>query len=400
MSVTSDVAPGATAAAPTGPPSVAKQAEEAGSAAWVPELDGLRGCAIGIVLLFHFANDLPHNIILFLPVNFGWAGVDLFFVLSGFLITRILLRTRERSDYFRAFYLRRALRIFPVYYWSLIVILLLFGAIPSLRSLLPAPHDRIFHWLYLSNWIPFLLTADQGTFGHFWSLAVEEQFYWIWPLAVWKINPRKLPYFAAAAALLAFLLRVYLYNPDGEPLVYRNTFCRMDALMFGGLCAMAMNSPRFRHWLAANGKALIVPMLALLAGAIAGDVLWHHPFTYKLGFSMFALSFALLLLYAMHGPVAVKEFFRSRPLRLLGRYSYGIYVYHQIIYCALDRTNLVAHGFPMLAVCLVSSLLLAAASYELAEKRILALKERFSHDSPAVPQPVEAPLANAAKSAS
>ena len=110
----------------------------------IRELDGVRGCAIAMVLLFHFRLDLPQNRILEYVLSWGWAGVNLFFALSGFLITRILLRTLGRSDYFRSFYLRRALRTFPVYYWTLIAAVLLFGVIPALRPSLPSAHDRIF----------------------------------------------------------------------------------------------------------------------------------------------------------------------------------------------------------------------------------------------------------------
>jgi peptidoglycan/LPS O-acetylase OafA/YrhL len=173
----------------------------------LPELDGLRGLAILLVLFFHFAADLPRNVIFLGPVYFGWSGVGLFFVLSGFLITRILLRTRRAEGYFRSFYVRRALRIFPLYSGVLAFCTLLFVLFPVLRPMFPGDRDRIFHWLYLGNWTPLLAGEDQRRMGTFWSLAIEEQFYWIWPFIVWKVRPSRLPFVAGGAIATAIALR-------------------------------------------------------------------------------------------------------------------------------------------------------------------------------------------------
>src|SRR5580704_2772726 len=104
----------------------------------ISQLDGLRGLAILLVLIYHFAGDIPFNVILIAPVYYGWSGVDLFFVLSGFLITRILLRTRADPGYFRSFYIRRALRIFPLYYTVLGVCALVSLGFPALRTMFPS----------------------------------------------------------------------------------------------------------------------------------------------------------------------------------------------------------------------------------------------------------------------
>jgi peptidoglycan/LPS O-acetylase OafA/YrhL len=344
----------------------------------LPELDGLRGLAILLVLIFHFAADLPRNVILLAPVYFGWSGVDLFFVLSGFLITRILLRTRSNDGYFRSFYMRRALRIFPLYYGVLAVCTLLLVLFPALRPMFPNSRDRIFHWFYLGNWTPLLATEDQRGIGHFWSLAIEEQFYWIWPFIVWKVRPSRLPFVAAGAIAAAILLRSCLYGVATDPFVYRTTFCRMDGLMAGALCALLIARPGFQDWLRQWLPRLPFGIVIALAAGAGGALLWHDRFTYTIGFTFFDMGYASLLLYAVHGRGWVQGALRGRVPRALGKYSYGIYVFHQLVYWGITQYKLAPHGLPALAASLALSLGLAVASYELMEKRFLRLKDRFT----------------------
>lgn len=353
----------------------------------ISQLDGLRGLAILLVLIYHFAGDIPFNVILIAPVYYGWSGVDLFFVLSGFLITRILVRTRENADYFRSFYIRRALRIFPLYYGVLGICTLLFLGFPALRPMFPSAHDQVFHWLYLSNWTPLLNLEDQRRMGGFWSLAIEEQFYWMWPVIVWKLRPSRLPFVAAGGIAAAVLLRLFLYGHATDPFVYRNTFCRMDALMAGALCALAASSPSFQSWFRARMRLAPPAIFGLLISAMAGGALWHDKFTYRVGFTVFDAAYALLLLYVLHCTGWVRGFFNSRAMRNLGKYSYGIYVYHQFIYGGLAQSGL-APGLPLLAASLAATLGLSVASYELMEKRFIDLKGRFS-PKPARPAMVE-----------
>jgi peptidoglycan/LPS O-acetylase OafA/YrhL len=352
----------------------------------LPELDGLRALAILLVLIFHFAADLPRNVILLAPVYFGWSGVDLFFVLSGFLITRILLRTRCNDRYFRSFYLRRALRIFPLYYGVLGICTLLLVVFPALRPMFPSTRDQILHWFYLGNWTPLLASEDQRIVGHFWSLAIEEQFYWIWPFIVWKVRPSRLPLVAAGAIAAAILLRCGLYGVATDPFVYRTTFCRMDGLMAGALCALLIGRPGFqaglRAWLPRFPLGIVI---ALAAGA-GGGLLWHDRFTYTVGFTFFDVGYALLLLYAIHRRGWLQDAFRARIPRVLGKYSYGIYIFHQLVYWGIAQYKLAPRGLPTLAASLALSLGLAVASYELMEKRFLRLKDRFT----AKPAPLRA----------
>ena len=160
-------------------------------------LDGLRGLAVLAVVLYHATLLAPGTgatgRTLLAAARLGWAGVDLFFVLSGFLITRLLVESRGADNYFRVFYARRLLRIFPLYYVSLLVLVLLFR-VPGGESL--------WYWLYASNVKATLSGWPSAPLSHFWSLAVEEQYYLVWPLAVSLLSRRALVSLCAGLVVL------------------------------------------------------------------------------------------------------------------------------------------------------------------------------------------------------
>ncbi len=340
----------------------------------MPELDGVRGCAIAMVLLFHFGPDLPQNRIVQHLASWGWAGVNLFFVLSGFLITRILLRTRCRSDYFRSFYVRRALRIFPVYYGTLIAVGLLFGAVPALRPALPPLHDRVLYWIYLGNWTPLFHEHTQQLLGHFWSLAVEEQFYWGWPFVVLFVPAKRLPWVAVGTFASALLFRMAFLGVHF--FIHSSTFGNTDSLMIGALSAIAWQTPAvlrlMAHWVKYFGAGVVL----IGATVVAGDRFLGQKFTDTIGIMALALAFGGLLWLAALGPQWVRAVFRSPVPTALGKYSYGIYAYHQPLYVAMMRLHLVRHGWPMFTLALTVSIALAVLSFEIAEKRILKRRER------------------------
>src|SRR5215469_7550470 len=178
----------------------------------VPALDGIRGLAVLFVIAFHsrapFLNtsEIPFSLFQFLGL--GWSGVDLFFVLSGFLITGILLDTRRAPGYFRVFYARRALRIFPLYFaYLLLILVVLQGIFVVFVRTNPWQHvNPLLYLTYSMNWVSGL---DDQWLGHLWSLAVEEQFYLIWPAAVWFCSRRSLPWVCIAMATAALAFRIW-----------------------------------------------------------------------------------------------------------------------------------------------------------------------------------------------
>jgi peptidoglycan/LPS O-acetylase OafA/YrhL len=185
---------------------------------YVPTLDGLRGIAILVVMLFHYMTGSYHWPVLkqvFRLCRMGWLGVDLFFVLSGFLITGILLHTKSRPHYFRNFYVRRTLRIFPLYYVVLLGVFTVGALVSSLHTptFLALQHRQVYLWTYSVNWVNWfrsdlLFVADWIEANHFWSLAVEEQFYLVWPTVVFLLSSRTLSSLCVVLVGGAWVLRM------------------------------------------------------------------------------------------------------------------------------------------------------------------------------------------------
>jgi peptidoglycan/LPS O-acetylase OafA/YrhL len=364
-------------------------------------LDGIRGLAIILVMLHHFEYQIPPNNIAItytiLIFDFGWVGVDLFFVLSGFLITSILLDTRKADNYFSSFYARRILRIFPLYYSVLILILTLRHFCPPLKPISPLPADEKLYFLYLTNWL-VLWKGHWGPniLGHFWSLAVEEQFYLIWPVFVWLLTPKRLAKTAALGCLAAILVRIMWVNYGGPaPAIAIATVTRMDTLLCGALGAIFFQDAaiftKLRPWL------LRIAWVAAFI-VIVGVVVMRHNhgpwggllFIETIGFTLMAIGFTALVLYAAatDGKATLfQRVFRSRVLSEFGKYSYGIYVYHVPVLAAGDLAirphlppALVSNiWFNLLYVALLFgvSFLIAMLSYEHFERHFLAMKRYF-----------------------
>ncbi|MEY8878492.1 MAG: acyltransferase family protein, partial [Leptothrix sp. (in: b-proteobacteria)] len=297
----------------------------------LPSLDGLRGLAIVLVLLHNFdVLDLagPHSLAaaLLKEVFFlGWIGVQLFFVLSGFLITRGLLATQQSDHYFSHFMLKRALRIFPLYYLALGLFTLL---LPKLGLIAPPADPTWWLWVYLANWsIPLHLGGE--SMPHFWSLAVEEQFYLLWPLLLWRLRLRQVAWLCLALMLLSPLLR-WLLMSDGEPpeALYEFTVCRMDALAAGAALAAWFHRPlrepaqpgepidtssivrqltrHIERWSAGRWGALTAGLL--VATALSSHGFWRLGATAQvLGYSLLALSFTAMVGWAVLSDQAASQ---------------------------------------------------------------------------------------------
>ncbi len=364
-----------------------------------PTLDGVRGLAILMVVLHNFSvvdDPLPGiaGRLLFAGISGGWAGVTLFFVLSGFLITGILLDSQHEPGHFRRFYLRRTLRIAPLYYAVLLVafvVLPLLGAAPApVRADLP---QQLWLWTYLSNWVEPFGVADH-TFPHFWSLAVEEQFYLLWPLLTWRRSPQTVLRWGLALAVLAPAVRTGLLLQGGTPaMAYVWSPCRMDALALGGCAAAALRMPGLASILMVRRRQLLAA-----AGAVFGVcILGFHGLPrasfgmQTLGYSLLAISFSLLVLALACADLAGDvqpdvRLWRTAPLRVLARYSYGLYIIHKPLADGIGAPLMQSSGPDVLrstaanaayfVVGLAASLLLAVLSYHLFELRFLALKSR------------------------
>ncbi|HVT33363.1 MAG TPA: acyltransferase [Rhodanobacteraceae bacterium] len=364
-------------------------ADERPSQHHVAALDGLRGIAILLVLLHQFdplrALTAPN-----LLLNVGWIGVQLFFVLSGFLITGILLDTRSSPAYYRSFFARRVLRIFPLYYG---VLFLAFAVVPLL---LPVPDGYGRHqgwlWVYLANFaMPF--GKGEAAFPNFWSLCVEEQFYLVWPFLVRWAGLRGTAILSLAVIAIAIvsraLVRHLMPGQPGLEAAYVFTPCRADALAFGALAAVAIRTnsiaarlQRLRsEWLLAAG--VIVLSLGLLAGHLArlGATMQVY------GYTEVALGFAIMLLASLRPRTWYARLLSFGPLRRCGTYSYGMYVFHAplLIYVGTPLLAHLWHGDPTLpealayeAAGIVATFLIGFASYHLYERHFLALKRRLA----------------------
>jgi peptidoglycan/LPS O-acetylase OafA/YrhL len=308
---------------------------------YMPELDSARGLAILLVLFYHGVAQ-PANTILsgggqfILAVSqYGWVGVNLFFLLSGFLITGILIDSRSRPDYFRRFYLRRALRILPALYSTLI--LLLAGGWISWRFLTVSV-------LFLANTAPLLGVPLQ--YGPLWSLAVEEHFYMLWPAIVRRFSPVSLILLLTAIVGITPLLRSIDFLLTGSPpdFVALYTWFNLDGLALGALLAIWLRRPRF-HRIQLSGIAL--PLL--VAGTGLFVLLLKYPLA-KAAFSSTACNLASAGLLSCTLLVGTNRwsFLVNRPvLKFLGFISYGLYLIHVLAYQWAE----ILFSRPLLALC-------------------------------------------------
>jgi peptidoglycan/LPS O-acetylase OafA/YrhL len=345
----------------------------------LPGLDGLRAISVAFVLLFH-QYVFP----------FGWIGVQIFFVLSGFLITRLLHRARNQplGPYLRGFYGRRALRIFPLYYAvlaGLTALALTPARAAGLRESLPYAYTYTYNFYYAlrASGYSYLIT-------HFWTLCVEEQFYLVWPFVIFFCSERNLPRLLLGLVLTGPLVRLVLahvISPAGAtPLDWHLAFqvltpTHVDAFAIGAYVSLYPVA-RPRPALAAASAVFFSAGLFLVLKLHQPWLSFGYPigmgagYAYVWGYSLVNLCSALLI-----ATLARRElwpaFFEARPIAYLGKISYGLYIIHYPIQSGVEKV--LPHGSTLAHIALQSviTVALASASFYLWEARFLRLKDRW-----------------------
>ena len=362
---------------------------DAASRKHLPALDGVRGLAIVMVLLTHFCSVLSETSPIEWPIKQvlyrGGFGVDLFFVLSGFLITGILLDTVKSRSYFSTFYIRRILRIFPLYYFFLLFLYFVRRPLVNwIGGYDPMPGlDLRWHLAYLSNWRADRgLNPDEAT--HMWSLAIEEQFYMIWPMVVYLVPRRFLGYVCVAGIACSLGLReVLILRNSWWEMLHRFTLVRMDTLLSGALMALAYRDARWR----ATCSKLVLPVGLFFGSWFVADHAglfnrYINSFLQNMYWSTPAAAFACLVFWAATEGGS-SRFLTSRIMTAFGRYSYGIYVWHVFAWRLIPREYFeevplpVKFGYMLLLI--VVSCGFAWLSWNLLEQPFLKLKDRFPY---------------------
>jgi peptidoglycan/LPS O-acetylase OafA/YrhL len=305
----------------------------------LPALDGIRGLAILIIFIFHFgggaqsSNPLLRSVGLCLQA--GWSGVTLFFILSGFLISGILWDSRSTPEWWRNFYMRRTLRIFPLYYGTLFIVFV--TAVIASKGLFSLSRIWIYAF-YLQNIPSLSIRADDvGSYlwlSHFWSLAVEEQFYLLWPFLLTRMKgleqAKKL---CLSIFVLSALFRVAIWYLAASPLIFSGfLFARAGELAIGAYLAMCFRDPvtwsRLQRFAPA---ALVVSLVGFLSAGVAGhSLLLNSSFVFLIGLPFVTIFFAALVVLALSDG-AVNRATRASWLRWLGSISYGVYVFHVLL---------------------------------------------------------------------
>lgn len=349
-----------------------------------PALDGLRGLCCLLVVFYHTFYFVLENYL-----SFIWVSIDIFFVLSGFLITDILLNIDLNKKSIFSFYVKRGLRVFPLYYLSLI---LFFIILPTLsRNILNIDYyiqNQAWFWSFLQNWLMIFNPPKESALVHLWSMAVEEQFYLLWPLVILLVKrPKRLLLIIISLLLAVIAFRFWIWDIKIEKIEHGNlySFTRIDGICVGCIIAiMKKIKPGY-----------INKRIAIIILAIAGlNFLFYYfnressmPYFGLIGFFTFSIVVGILVDEIINNENSIfSKIFRVSPLRFIGRISYGTYIFHLPVYLAFKpyveswtstHIESVPASYFASAVLTILSFLIGYISYKYFEIHFLRLKQKI-----------------------
>ncbi|MFQ5628403.1 MAG: acyltransferase family protein [bacterium] len=350
---------------------------------YIPELNGLRGVAIITVMLYH--SELPF-------MQGGFIGVDIFFVLSGFLISTLLVQEFDnfQSISLKHFYMRRILRLMPALITFLLVFCLWSYAILNEEAARKNYMDSIISFAYLSNWARAFLIHPPDYLGHTWSLSIEEQFYFLWPLTLSVLlrvlkKRHHVALFTVGIALFSWFLRICLSILEISPeRLYNGLDTRADALMIGCALGIVISSGLITEkvkGVLAKSLVVIAPLSAagLLGFAVFSS--WHDSNMYYWGFVVVEIMTAFLILDIFFNPRSIiRKILAIKWLVWIGTISYGLYLWHYPIFRTMQSLNY--NCLSVISIGSVIAIVIAADSYYFLEKPILKIKKRFTRAAP------------------
>ncbi|MEP7264940.1 MAG: acyltransferase [Bacteroidota bacterium] len=369
---------------------------------YFPNLDGLRFIAATMVFLQHgfsrfaVATGIQTDWITRVVKTFGSGGlgVSVFFVLSGFLITYLLLEEKKITGKIslKNFYIRRVLRIWPLYFFVVVFGFIIYPGLKHLIGMETHLCSRAaYYWTFLSNFDEIYIHHNcYGSGAQMqsitWSVSIEEQFYLIWPLLFIVVNPRFYKYIFISIITLSIAFR--LFNYDDDPVLYFHTFSVLVDLACGGLAAWAMlNTTRLRNWL--ESLTVVKSSLIYIIG-FAGLMYWDkfevNPFCHALVRIYFASYFVFIILHQNYAPDSFLKLSHNRIFTSMGKYTYGMYLLHPLAILLMDiilrlakvqRDTLFSEGLFGISAFIIT-IIISLSSYHLFEKRFLRLKSRFS----------------------
>ncbi len=343
----------------------------------IPSLDGLRAASVGLVIAGHYLGYMPGLEGRFPYAQLSWAGqsgVDVFFVISGFLITYILLQEDKANGAIslRRFYLRRLFRIFPPFYVYLatVIILSVWGAVPQeRRNLISA---ATYTWNYMSH-------APSWLLGHTWSLSLEEQFYLVWPPCLVLLGKQKSRYLAVACIVFSPLSRLatYVLAPSLRGMVPVMLHTRLDTIMFGCAIALFWGEPRFHAAIAKFLRADVACFSTLyILVAPTLSQLFQARYDWFIGYPLRGLLISIVMLYVVCKPASrMGHALNLGPVRHLGVISYSLYLWQQMFTAG--------HSWPF-PIAFLALFTCAEGSYWLVERPSLRMRDWIEARVPAL----------------